>query len=96
MFTGSKVFCWDVNQCEVVSTLDCANIIPAVDSHKIHKLKRFEGKACILTLCIQFTSTWGLKIYEPPHDKTNKMTMPSEDSDQPGHPPSLIRVLAVC
>ena len=34
---------------------------------------------------------------EPPHDKTNKMTCaPSEDSDQPGHPPSLIRVFAVC
>ena len=33
--------------------------------------------------------------YEPRHDKTNKVTVPSEDSDQPGHPPSLIRVLAV-
>ena len=33
---------------------------------------------------------------EPPHDKTNKMAcMPSEDSDEPGHPPSLIRVFAV-
>ena len=31
--------------------------------------------------------------FEPPHDKTNKMACaPSEDSDQPGHPPSLIRV----
>ena len=30
------------------------------------------------------------------HDKTNKMTCaPSKDSDQPGHPPSLIRVFAV-
>ena len=29
--------------------------------------------------------------YELPRDKTNKMTCaPSEDSDQPGHPPSLI------
>ena len=35
-------------------------------------------------------------MYEPPHDKTNKITFePSEDSDQPGHPPSLIRVFAV-
>ena len=33
---------------------------------------------------------------EPPHDKTNKMAfVPSEDSDQPGHPPSLIRVFAL-
>ena len=35
-------------------------------------------------------------IYEPPHDKTNKMSAPSEDSDQPGHPLSLIRDFAVC
>ena len=34
--------------------------------------------------------------FEPPHDKTSKMAgAPSEDSDQPGHPPSLIRVFAV-
>ena len=34
------------------------------------------------------------KLY---NDKTNKMVCaPSEDSNQPGHPPSLIRVLAVC
>ena len=33
---------------------------------------------------------------EPPHDKTNKMACaPSADSDQPEHPPSLIRVFAV-
>ena len=26
-------------------------------------------------------------VFDPPHDKTNKMTCaPSEDSDQPGHP----------
>ena len=34
-------------------------------------------------------------LYEPLYDKTNKMTLSSEDSDQPGHPPSLIRVFAV-
>ena len=34
---------------------------------------------------------------EPPHDKTNKMACAlSEDSDQPGHLSSLIRVFAVC
>ena len=33
---------------------------------------------------------------EPPHDKTNKMAYArSEGSDQPGHPPRLIRVFAV-
>ena len=40
---------------------------------------------------IDYTSS-----FEPPRDKTNKMACaPSEDSDQPGHPPSLIRVFAV-
>ena len=33
-------------------------------------------------------------VFEPQHDKTNEVACaPSEDSDQPGHPPSLIRVL---
>ena len=37
-------------------------------------------KACLVNL-----------IYEPEHDKTNKkMDVPIEDSDQPGHPISLI------
>ena len=36
-------------------------------------------------------------LYELQHNKTNKMICaPSEDSDQPGHLPSLIRVFAVC
>ena len=34
--------------------------------------------------------------FEPTHDKTNKVACaPNEVSDQPGHPPSLIRVFAV-
>ena len=34
---------------------------------------------------------------EPQHNKTTKKgCASSEDSDQPGHPPSLIRVFAVC
>ena len=36
-------------------------------------------------------------IIEPQHDKTSKMTCaPSEDSDQLGHPPSLIRAYWLC
>ena len=36
------------------------------------------------------------RVYELPHDKTNRMACaPSKDSDQPGHPPSLIIVFAV-
>ena len=31
-----------------------------------------------------------LLIYEPPHDKTNKMTVRQAKTDQPGHLPSLI------
>ena len=35
------------------------------------------------------------KIFEPYHDKTNKMAcVPSQDSAQPGHPPRLIGVYA--
>ena len=38
-----------------------------------------------------------IALYEPPHNKTNKMTCePSDDLDKPGHPPSLISVFAVC
>ena len=34
--------------------------------------------------------------YELHHDKSNQIACaPSKDSDQPGHPPSLIRVFAV-
>ena len=45
------------------------------------------------------TLSWSLLClrpeYEPPHVKINKMTAHSKDKDQPGHPPSLIRVFAV-
>ena len=35
-------------------------------------------------------------LFEPAHDKTNKVTcVPSKDSDQPGHPTSLIRVFTL-
>ena len=35
-------------------------------------------------------------INEPAHNKINKMTCaPTDDSDQPGHQPSLIRVFTV-
>ena len=51
-----------------------------------------QGPALYLLLCFYVPG----KPNEPPHDKTNKMACaPSEDSDQPGHSPSLIRVFAV-
>ena len=43
-----------------------------------------------------FESKCTSKVYEPPHGKTNKVIFaPSEDSDQPGHSPSLIKVFDV-
>ena len=44
-----------------------------------------------------FTSLASKKsTYVPPRNKTNKIACaPSEDSEQPGHSPSLIRVFAV-
>ena len=50
---------------------------------------------------LKFTCTSSLMPFTrlqfaPPRDKTNQVVcVPSEDSDQPGHPPSLIRVFAV-
>ena len=42
------------------------------------------------------TSVSNSFINEPPLDKTNKMICaPNEDTDQPGHPPSLIGVFAI-
>ena len=51
---------------------------------------------CFLTQSVDQMECSDDYVYEPPHDKTNKMVCaPSEDSDQPGHPPSLIRVFTV-
>ena len=50
----------------------------------------------ILQCCNALEDAEGMGDSEPLHDKTNKMTCaPSEDSDQPGHLPSLIRVFTV-
>ena len=52
----------------------------------------------ITETCLGVPNVWLLRhtSSKPPYDKTNKMAcMPSEDSNQPGHQPSLIRVLAV-
>ena len=62
-------------------------------------LEMFMSYSCCMLFVTLFNkSTRGSKIcYEPSRDKTNKMACaPSEDSDQPGHPLSLIRVFAVC
>ena len=52
-------------------------------------------KTNVMNICATYLDS-KKKHFEPPHEKTNKMTfVPSEDSDQPGHLPSLIRVFAV-
>ena len=51
---------------------------------------------CFYTICTgicfeKVNNQQHKELFEPAHDKTNKMACaPSEDSDQPGHPPSLI------
>ena len=72
---------------------------------RINTIARSEQKAHTQIILIRAYKcrpegvVWSFCIFfghEPPHDKTNKMTYaPSENSDQPGHPPSLIRVFAV-
>ena len=61
----------------------------------------FQGRIWSFTVhgsqnCKNLSFLIAYKRYEPLHDKPNKMTCaPSEDSDQPGHPSSLIRVVTV-
>ena len=47
-------------------------------------------------MSIIIPSQYVTNLFELPHDKTNKMICaPSEDSDQPGHPRSLISLSSV-
>ena len=55
---------------------------------------RILGFLRYMCLHFQWYSFINLYKFELSHDKTNKMACaPSEDSDQPGNPPRLIRVL---
>ena len=50
----------------------------------------------LLLIWRKMVGTFYSLTFELPRDKTNKMACgPGEDSDQPGHPPSLMRVFAV-
>ena len=82
-----------------VEEFPCVNCIytPTRTPKVVFAIGRF--KAVVLTFFI-FVWIWNSLLretstFEPRHDKTNKVTATSEDSDQPGHPPSLIRVFAV-
>ena len=49
------------------------------------------------SLKLKLLNTFLFKVIDLHHDSANKMTCAlSEDSDQPGHLPSLISVFAVC
>ena len=51
----------------------------------------------IINFSFLMTISLGYTVYERRHEKSNKMSVcPANDSDQPGHPPSLIRVFAFC
>ena len=82
----------DVSGAKVITTLKGSmgeRITKALHKVEEKKKKRAERRAQV-----SYRET-GL-THEPQLDKTNKMICaPSEDSDQPGHPPSLIRVFAV-
>ena len=72
---------------------------PVVQMERMSYWHNFIKKGELLLFCL-LPALWKLirieKEFKPPRDKTNKMTYAtSEDSDQPGHPPSLIRVFAV-
>ena len=81
-------FQWSGDACSVV-----------IGNIKKHKLLSFKKKSLIMPHSNALSDDTLISLfmtYEPPLDKTNTMICAtSKDSDQPGHPPSLIRVFAV-
>ena len=54
------------------------------------------SKICYVCSCICICMTYASYKMSRPRDKANNVVVhPAKDSDQPGHPPSLIRVFAV-
>ena len=75
---------------------------PDQTGRMLRLIRVFAGRTVILLVLswgssiVNFGTPEIISVVEPPRDKTNKMAFaPSEDSDQPGHLPSLIRVFAV-
>ena len=68
---------------------NCGSVLFAREKFQVfYEKDNFCEKKPSYSLCI--------KVIELPHDKTSKMVcVPSKDSDQPGHLPSLIRVFTV-
>ena len=71
---------------------DC--LLPDLLSLHLHARLGWKGMKISFRVVKQFFRVVKqFHIIEPRHHKTNKMTsVPSEDSNQPGYPPSLIRV----
>ena len=73
-------------------SLLCFNDVPVIK----HRIFNFCASSWRKQVRLQIIWLFGPNvIIESPHNKTNNMTcVPSEDSDQPGHSPSLIRAFA--
>ena len=82
-------YCFAFSYCFVYPT-DTSSDKP---SHAMYLVWKLFSK---FTMKTSF-SAYGIRLFEPAHDKTNKVTCSSsKDLDQPWHPSSLIRVFAVC
>ena len=78
-------------------------LYPAPGLYILNKIKetshtfshKFQLNNSIFSSFSYFSDYFQTLLHEPRYNKTNKVCVPSEDSDQPGHPPSLTRVFAV-
>ena len=77
---GAHSFCWF---CHVAAHMVLCSFPPLIALRKWHLLQQCPLDICLATM---WDATW---------QNQQCVCAPSEDSDQPGHPPSLIRVLAV-
>ena len=95
---------WFLGPVDFVTLLSTLVIWKLVNSERSdksahwHDLRRASA-ACSRKLEVRIWETTKKRKFpnfqsELRHDKTNKVTVPSEDSDQPGHLPSPIRVFA--
>ena len=94
IFVREKKNCLEMLENFNMDSLKSKSFFWYFNTSKVLTLIHYQGFWLVKIACLCHACCVG-KI-EPPHDKANKMACtPSEDSDQPGHPPSLIRVFAV-
>ena len=99
--TKSNVHVWRFRSvCTTMKSDQClfGALWVAKDPQLLHMYSK-DAEPSLGIQIILFVLMWSdltRRKHEQPHDKTNKMACaPSEHSDQPGHRPSLIRVVAV-